>query len=166
MIHYARPPYVWALVSLVVTVLSGCIANDPSSQDSGEPVPATKTRTTERAVAEPSRAELGEQHFSQAFPNSNGRSCATCHVPEDNFPLTPAHGEKVWESNPQDPLFSAIVVDDPKVKELAFEHLRKGLVRVWLTLPENMNLINLVGNVNTPLDRKVRWPRFDGHGNT
>jgi cytochrome c peroxidase len=106
-------------------------------------------------ATEPSPVDLGKQLFSKAFPNTNGRSCATCHVPEDNFTLTPDHVVKLLASNPNDPLFNAIDADDPQAKKLTFEHLKKGLVRVWLPLPDNVDLIDQVGNVTTPPDRKI-----------
>lgn len=106
-------------------------------------------------ATEPSLMQLGEQLFRQPLPNTNGRSCATCHVPEDNFTLTPAHVVKLLESNPNDPLFNAIDADDPTAKTLTFKHLKKGLIRVWLTLPDNVDLINVVGNVTTPRSRKI-----------
>ncbi len=99
--------------------------------------------------------ELGEQLFHQALPGTNGRSCATCHVPEDNFTLTPAHVESLWKSNPKDPLFNAIDADDPESRMLTFHHLRKGLVRVWIKLPDNVDLIDYLGIVKTPRDRKL-----------
>ncbi|WP_437867246.1 cytochrome c peroxidase [Sorangium sp. So ce363] len=103
-----------------------------------------------------SREDLtGEQLFSTPFPRSNGRSCATCHVPEDNFTLTPDHVARLLETNPDDPLFNAIDADDPTAEKLTFEHLKKGLVRVWLTLPDNVDLIDDEGNVITPGDRKL-----------
>lgn len=104
---------------------------------------------------EPSQVELGEQLFRQAFPATNGRSCATCHVPEDSFTLTPSHVLELFESNPKDPLFSAIDADDPKADPLTFEHLKKGLVRVWLTLPDNVDLIDEQGAVTTPADGRL-----------
>jgi cytochrome c peroxidase len=98
----------------------------------------------------------GEQLFKQPFPAAgNQRSCATCHVPEDNFTLTPAHVARVWETNPNDPLFSAIDADDPTASPLTFEHLKKGLIRVGLTLPANMDVIDDAGNVITPPDRQI-----------
>ncbi|WP_231754320.1 cytochrome c peroxidase [Caulifigura coniformis] len=99
--------------------------------------------------------ELGEQLFRQAFPGTNGRSCATCHVPENDFTLTPAHVESLWKSNPNDPLFNAIDADDPDARKLTFNHLRKGLVRVWITLPDNVDIIDYLGNVTTPRDRRL-----------
>jgi len=103
------------------------------------------------------RATLtGEGLFSQTFPSAkNMRSCATCHVPADNFTLTPEHVEKLYKENPADPLFSAIDADDPTANPLTFEHLKKGLIRVGLTLPANMDQIDENGKVITPADRKI-----------
>jgi cytochrome c peroxidase len=101
-------------------------------------------------------ALTGEELFSQPFPEAkNERSCATCHVPADNFTLTPAHVARLLAENPNDPLFSAIDADDPTANPLTFEHLKKGLVRVWITLPGNMDQIDDAGNVITPVDRKI-----------
>jgi cytochrome c peroxidase len=98
----------------------------------------------------------GEELFKLPFPGAkNERSCATCHVPKDNFTLTPAHVERMLKENPADPLFAAIDADDPAAQPLTFEHLKKGLVRVWLTLPNNMDLIDAEGNVITPPDRMI-----------
>jgi Di-haem cytochrome c peroxidase len=96
-----------------------------------------------------------EPRFKEAFPGTNGRSCASCHVPEDGFTLTPAYVARLLETNPNDPLFNAIDADDPTADPLTFEHLKKGLVRVWLTLPDNMDLIDDGGNVITPSNRKL-----------
>jgi cytochrome c peroxidase len=119
-----------------VTLFSACSATEPSALG-------------------PSPVEQGEQLFRQAFPDTNGRSCATCHVPEDNFTLTPSHVAELFDKNPNDPLFSAIDADDPTSAPLTFEHLKKGLVRVWLTLPENVDVIDEDGNVTTPADRRL-----------
>ncbi len=99
--------------------------------------------------------ELGERLFHQALPGTNGRSCASCHVPEDNFTLTPAHVEALWKTNPKDPLFNAIDADNPKARKLTYNHLKKGLVRVWIKLPDNVDLIDYLGLVKTPRDRKI-----------
>jgi cytochrome c peroxidase len=76
-------------------------------------------------------------------------------VPEDNFTLTPARVARLLETNPGDPLFSAIDADDPTAETLTFEHLKKGLIRVGLALPDNMDLIDDEGNVTTPPDRTL-----------
>jgi cytochrome c peroxidase len=133
--HFVSTPSHWAVGAIALVAMSAC------GLDGDE---------------EPQRSDLtGAQLFAQPFPGTNGRSCASCHVPEDNFTLTPALVARLLETNPDDPLFNAIDADDPTAETLTFEHLKKGLVRVWLTLPDNMDLIDDEGNVTTPPDRKL-----------
>lgn len=136
----ARCPHL--LSGLFVWWALGAVALVPMSACSSEPAPTEPTVTVEPL-------------FAEAFPGTNGRSCTSCHVPEDNFALTPDHVARVFEANPNDPLFAAIDADDPTADPLTFEHLKKGLVRVWLTLPDNMDLIDEGGTVITPSDRKI-----------
>jgi cytochrome c peroxidase len=95
----------------------------------------------------------GQTLFDTPFSGTNGRSCATCHVPEDNFVLTPAHVASLLATNPADPLFNPIDADDPTADVPTYEHLKKGLVRVTIKLADNMDLIDFGGNVVTPPDR-------------
>lgn len=95
----------------------------------------------------------GEKLFQKAFEGSNGRTCASCHVLDDHTVLRPEHVVALLESNPDDPLFNRLDADDPDAAELTFEHLKKGLIRVKLKLPDNMDLIDFDGNVVTPPDR-------------
>lgn len=62
---------------------------------------------------------------------------------------------KLLKSNPRDPLFDAMDADDPTAETLTFEHLKKGLIRVWLTLPDNVDLLDTFGRVTTPPHRKI-----------
>ncbi|MEO8182614.1 MAG: cytochrome c peroxidase, partial [Deltaproteobacteria bacterium] len=101
------------------------------------------------------RPPKGEQLFDQAFPDTNGRSCSTCHVLAEHTVLTPANVSARLATNPLDPLFNRIDADDPLAAEPTFEHLKKGLVRVVLDLPDNMDLLDLEGNVVTPPERTV-----------
>lgn len=128
-------------ISLAIGVmLANYLSSDEASQTAEDEA---------RQIAE------GEALFTTAFADTNGRSCASCHVPEDSFTLTPEHVAKVWEENPNDPLFAAIDADDPNAEVLTFDHLKKGLVRVWLTLPKTMDVIDDDGKVITPDDRKI-----------
>jgi cytochrome c peroxidase len=140
----------WILGALTLAAVGACSTSSTTTNPEG---------TGGQAEGTGGRAEplplTGEQLFSTAFPKTNGRTCATCHVPEDNFSLTAAHVEKVWEEDPSDPLFAAIDADDPEAKTLTFDHLKKGLVRVWLTVPDNMDLLNADGEVITPADRQM-----------
>jgi len=97
----------------------------------------------------------GEELFQTAFKHTNGRSCASCHVLSDHTVLTPAHVTTLLAEHPNDPLFNPIDADDPTAAVPTYEHLKKGLVRVVLNLPDNMDLIDFDGNVVTPADRTV-----------
>ncbi|MFO7179266.1 MAG: cytochrome c peroxidase, partial [Pseudomonadota bacterium] len=97
----------------------------------------------------------GERLFETAFRGTNGRSCATCHVPGDHFVLKPEHVQALLAENPNDPLFNRLDADDPLAPEPTYEHLKKGLVRVILTLPDNMDVIDFEGNVITRPDRTI-----------
>ena len=61
-----RNPSRWAARAITLMVMVAC---DSKSED------------------EPRSDLTGEELFRQPFPGSNGRSRATCHVPEDNFTL-------------------------------------------------------------------------------
>jgi cytochrome c peroxidase len=113
------------------------------------------TDVAEQASKKPPKPD-GEALFDNAFAGTNGRSCATCHVRDEHTALTPAHVTALQAENPGDPLFNPIDADDPTAAELTYENLKKGLVRVVLNLPANMDLIDFAGNVVTPPDRTVR----------
>jgi cytochrome c peroxidase len=87
--------------------------------------------------------------------DGNGRSCADCHMPTDNFQLSPANAEarfqllrlrRHFDPNADDPLFRAVDADDFRTNgESAhdFSNLRKnGLIRVTLPLPSNIRLVD------------------------
>jgi cytochrome c peroxidase len=97
--------------------------------------------------------EQGEVLFQTPFAGTNGRSCASCHVLDDHTVLTPAHVTTLLAENPTDPLFNRIDADDPNAEVPTYEHLKKGLVRVTIKLPDNMDLIDSNGNVVTGPDR-------------
>ncbi|WP_370643934.1 cytochrome-c peroxidase [Myxococcus sp. RHSTA-1-4] len=74
---------------------------------------------------------------------------------DESTALRPANVEARLAANPSDPLFNRIDADDPNAAVPTYEHLKKGLVRVVLPLPANMDVIDVDGNVVTPADRKV-----------
>lgn len=89
----------------------------------------------------------------------NGRSCADCHVPLDNFQLSPANAEARFQNLQarrqrnrfaDDPLFRPLDADDFRVQgEHAsdFSNLREnGLIRITFPLPANMRLIDPATN--------------------
>ena len=88
---------------------------------------------------------------------SNGRACADCHMPSENFQLSPAAARarferlmarRVRNPNADDPLFRPVDADDFRVNGDAasdFSNLvDNGLVRVTMPLPLNVRLIDPV----------------------
>ena len=92
----------------------------------------------------------------------NGRACADCHMPSDQFQLSPAGVEarfkllqwrRKWNPRADDPLFRAVDADDFHVNgEQArdFRNLRENaLVRVPFSLPANIRLIDPATNMSS-----------------
>ena len=164
-INYAR------LVALLLALLAGLIQTREMWPDSGLQQPVEEEEEDEAqlaAVVETLEAEnlalaaagqprtrraqqkliRGAVNFFRPFPGGNGRSCATCHVPQDGFSLAPATVEARWQRlqrarrvNPDatDPLFRAIDADDG---EDDFTLLRtRALVKVRVPLPQRVKLL-------------------------
>ena len=85
----------------------------------------------------------------------NGRACADCHMPQDQFQLSPASVEarfrtlewrRLWNPRADDPLFRPIDADDFRTNGAQandFSNLRQnGLIRVVMPLPSNVKLID------------------------
>ena len=90
---------------------------------------------------------------------ANGRACADCHMPTDQFQLSPASAEarfaflrwrRQWDLEADDPLFRPIDADDFRVNGEAasdFRNLRQnGLIRITIPLPPNIRLIDPATN--------------------
>jgi cytochrome c peroxidase len=120
--------------------------NDPPDQDGVD----AETAGLRAAGSHPER-----RAFERAFPDTNGRTCATCHVLHEDTTLRPASVVARLQASPRDPLFNRIDADDPTAPVPTFEALKKGLVRVVLPLPGNMDVIDLQGRVITPPDRRI-----------
>src|SRR5262249_5880144 len=126
---------------LILAVLSvSVMAGDPPSE-------------VEATTSEDGRAVVGAVLFTRGFPNvhGNGRTCTTCHVPEQAFGLTPQHVEERYQLlqrrrqfNPHadDPLFRPIDANDGAED---FTNLRQhALVRVFIRLPTDASGQKLV----------------------
>ncbi len=94
--------------------------------------------------------------------DGNGRACADCHMPTDNFQLSPAAADKRFrrlelqrrdDPAADDPLFRPIDADDFRINgSLAsdFSNLREnGLVRITFPLPANLRLIDPTTNATS-----------------
>jgi len=136
-----------SLPVVIALALTGC-------GSAGEEPDAHATATTE-AMSHDHGHPNGEELFETAFHETNGRSCATCHVLEEHTVLRPDSVAERLARHPSDPLFNRIDADDPLAPNPTYDHLAKGLVRVVLNLPDNMDLVDDTGQVVTGPERTV-----------
>ena len=93
---------------------------------------------------------------------SNGRACADCHMPSENFQLSPAAAKARFDAlqeqrqnnkNADDPLFRPVDADDFRVNgpnATDFSNLvENGLIRVTMPLPLNVRLVDPTTNAVT-----------------
>jgi len=151
----------WALRllgALALGSLPSCTSADAASETSASPredETVLRKQALSAGTAHPDRAQRGKRLFEQPFPSSNGRSCASCHVLEEDTTLRPESVQARLLANPLDPLFQRLDADDPEAPEPTFEHLKKGLVRVVLPLPDNMDVIDFDGHVVSSPERTI-----------
>jgi cytochrome c peroxidase len=149
------------LGALVLASLPSCTAADATAdaQAAGAaeapPAPLDEALVSRTQALSAARNPRGKKLFEHAFPSSNGRSCASCHVLAEDTTLRPESVQARLAANPQDPLFNRLDADDPDAPEPRFEHLKKGLVRVVLPLAENLDVIDFDGNVITSAERTI-----------
>ena len=150
--HHRRVQPLHALLSASLA----CASSDPTppAPSASAPAPLAELATTAVPLS-PQDHHPGRQLFASAPPGSNGRSCASCHVLDEATTLRPESVSARLEADPDDPLFNRIDADDPSAETLSFTHLQKGLVRVVLPLPDNMDVIDLEGDVITPPERSI-----------
>src|SRR6266850_5916292 len=100
-------------------------------------------------------AAFNDRNLNQL--GGNGRSCADCHMPADNFQLSPASARARFDAlqakrehnkNADDPLFRPVDADDFRINgdnAIDFSNLvENGLVRVTMPLPTNVKLIDQI----------------------
>jgi cytochrome c peroxidase len=115
-----------------------------------------------RSAKDTEKLIRGAVNFFRPFPGGNGRSCATCHNPQDGFSLSPATVEARWQrlqrarrSNPdeKDPLFRPIDADDGQDD---FTLLRtRALIKVRVELPARVRLTDDPRSTHVTLSRAV-----------
>jgi cytochrome c peroxidase len=101
------------------------------------------------------RAAFNDRNLNQL--GGNGRSCADCHMPSENFQLSPAaararfdalQAQREQDKNADDPLFRPVDADDFRINgnnAVDFSNLvENGLVRVTMPLPLNVKLLDPV----------------------
>ncbi|RYE88895.1 MAG: hypothetical protein EOO75_12760, partial [Myxococcales bacterium] len=145
--------------SILALAPAGCAGPEPAAPPDESPA---ATRPPDEPLAEGqdgltlgevAAAVEGAVLFHVPVPGGNGRACATCHRPEDEYALTPATVEKIYQKNPGDPLFRSIDADDGGAN---FTLLRtRGLVRVTVPLPDYVRLTDDPAATSVSLWRSV-----------
>jgi cytochrome c peroxidase len=157
MIHRARQ---FLIPALAVFLLTGRPAVSDDMQRN------LSTFANENGVAQTFNA-TGQLDLTGPFFQSlgtNGRSCATCHQPGDNWSVTPAHlRQRFDQTQGADPIFRTVDgsncdtldVSTVAARRSAYSQLlSKGLIRVSLSLPANAeftvaNVVNPYGCTST-----------------
>src|SRR5262245_931823 len=138
-------------VSLIIAI-PALLPNTGFGQDQSGATPLNCGQPPCDGVAR-GRAAFNDRNLNQL--GGNGRSCADCHMPSENFQLSPAaaksrsealQAQRVYNKNADDPLFRPVDADDFHLNgENAsdFSNLvENGLVRVTMPLPLNVKLID------------------------
>jgi cytochrome c peroxidase len=126
-----------------------------AARDSGEAAYRKWQKNRDRIVR-------GAGNFFRPFPGGNGRSCATCHDPQDGFSLSPATVEARWQRLQRarrrdpaatDPLFRSIDADDGRED---FTLLRtRALFKVRVPLPSRVRLTDDPAATSVTVSRAV-----------
>lgn len=156
---------------IAVAVAIGVSAGIGCSADAAPDVSAAESASEEEIVRSVQQAQISGQVvvgavlFNLGFPatGGNGRACATCHVPTDDFQLTPAHVEARYQAlqarrlkypHADDPLFRSIDANDGVAD---FTNLRNhALVTAAVKLPVDASGEKLVWPVDDPTADTVR----------
>jgi cytochrome c peroxidase len=102
----------------------------PNSQDPGNPKRVSY--------------ELGEDVFFHETFGGNGRTCATCHDPRNEFTVSPDLVRQRYRSDPSHPLFRPIDSDDGRGNDYT-TLLDHALFRVTIPLHPNVTLVDARG---------------------
>lgn len=151
--------YVSLVGASAITCMSACVEPPGDSDASSE----------FRYGPPPGLVAAGEAKFDTPFPDTNGRACGDCHIANESRALPPDAAAELLANDPQNPLFQDIDADvlGTEGDDRTFNNLAHGLARVILPLPDNMDVIDLAGNVVTPPDRMIEvWRAVPSIDNT
>ena len=143
---------------LAAIALCGSIAVSScggGQDDSAAPADASACTPTDTPLC---RGQANFHDRTLAGLGGNGRACSDCHMPAENFQLTPAAAQarfaQMTMTGVDDPLFRAIDADDFRVNGAAardFTNLtQNGLVRLTIPLPSNVKLLDCGATVPCP----------------
>lgn len=140
-----------AFVLLLGAAVTACGDGD----DDPAPEPCSDAAAADTPLC---RGQAAFHDRTLAGLGGNGRACADCHMPAENFQLTPAAAQRrlaaMNSSGVDDPLFRALDADDFRSNGAAardFSNLTQlGLVRVTIPLPANVKLLDCGAAVPCP----------------
>jgi len=110
------------------------------------------------ATFQPGGATVTAKHPFFQNLGTNGRTCFTCHQPEDGWSLTAQHARDRFQDNSNDPLFRLVDGATCPSADVSTHHakrkaysllLAKGLIRVGLPMPSD-GLEFQITEVNDP----------------
>lgn len=136
----ARPATAWAVPA--ATLLAGGVLLFPPNV--GTIDPGSVEVGTQRAPS----YEDGKQVFFHETFEGNGRTCATCHDPRNEFTMSPELAQKRYEADPDGPLFRPEDSDDGRGYDYT-TLLTRAVFRVRIPLHPN------VTNVDDPTNRTI-----------
>ncbi len=152
-----------ALVILIGITVSACGGSDDTVAPPVAPAVVLDANGCTAAPDAPVDTPVcrGKANFHDrtlAGLNGNGRACSDCHMPSENFQLTPAAAQArlvmMTGTGTDDPLFRAIDANDFRINGAAakdFTNLtQSGLVRVTIPLPANVKLLDCGSTVPCP----------------
>jgi cytochrome c peroxidase len=155
-VHMKIVKIVWIVCALVV---AGAVAMMPRA-GFGQESPGngrTKLNCNEPPCDAVARGRVAFNERNLREIGGNGRSCADCHMPSENFQLSPAAARARFDAmqearahnkNADDPLFRPVDADDFRIHgEGATDYsnlIDNGLVRVTMPLPSNVKLVDPV----------------------
>ena len=96
------------------------------------------------ATAQPNGPTITAKNAFFGDLGSNGRTCFTCHQPQDGWGLSAQHARSRFGANPNEPLFRLVDgatcpsadVSTPRAQRKAYSLLlEKGLIRIGLPMP-------------------------------
>jgi cytochrome c peroxidase len=85
--------------------------------------------------------EMGRQVFFHETFDGNGRTCATCHDPRNEFTITPRLVQERFAHDPTHPLFRAIDSDDGAGQDYT-TMLLHAVFRVSVPLHDNVRVVD------------------------
>jgi len=140
---------------LSLTLLAALVAASPGTGLGWESGDVSRRNCHGQPCAAVARGRAAFNDRNLKGLGGNGRSCADCHMPSENFQLTPAaaqsrfaalQAQRSHKPDADDPLFRPVDADDFRVNGGGASDysnlLQNGLVRVTMPLPANVRLVD------------------------